>query len=185
MSRVKWLVVNFLLASNKKCMVNYLTIFLKIYISFKKGSLEKNTKTRDTKRSIDIDRSEGLQTVFPSCIIHLTHYQTTNFRLFQTERICRRQFQIWRKCQKVIQMGRKHCGKRRNCSLPAVSPFATVFSKGLFPQGRQKVSLCGNGLNISFPINLRIKQSLKAEVSKSFFKIDEKDIKWNFKMGGG
>ena len=24
----------------------------------------------------------------------LTHYQTTNFRLFQTERICRRQFQI-------------------------------------------------------------------------------------------
>ena len=24
----------------------------------------------------------------------LTHYQTTNFRLFQTERVCRRQFQI-------------------------------------------------------------------------------------------
>ena len=27
----------------------------------------------------------------------LTHYQTTNFRLFQTERVCRRQFQIGRK----------------------------------------------------------------------------------------
>ena len=27
-------------------------------------------------------------------IIHLTLYQTTNFRLFQTERVCRRQFQI-------------------------------------------------------------------------------------------
>ena len=40
-------------------------------------------------------------------------------------------------------------------------------------------------LNFSFPINLRIKQSLKAEVSKSFFKIEEKDIKWNFKMVGG
>ena len=25
---------------------------------------------------------------------HLTHYQTTNFRLFQTERVCRQQFQI-------------------------------------------------------------------------------------------
>ena len=25
---------------------------------------------------------------------NLTHYQTTNFRLFQTERVCRRQFQI-------------------------------------------------------------------------------------------
>ena len=24
----------------------------------------------------------------------LTHYQTTNFRLFQTERVCRRQFQL-------------------------------------------------------------------------------------------
>ena len=24
----------------------------------------------------------------------LTHYQTTNFRLFQTDRVCRRQFQI-------------------------------------------------------------------------------------------
>ena len=52
----------------------------------------------------------------------LTHYQTTNFRLFQTERVCRRQFQIWRKWQKVIQMGRKHCGKRRNCSLRVFRP---------------------------------------------------------------
>ena len=65
----------------------------------------------------------------------LTHYQTTNFRLFQTERVCRRQIEIWRKWQKVIQTGRKHCGKRRNCSLWAISPFPTVFSKGLFPRG--------------------------------------------------
>ena len=27
-------------------------------------------------------------------INNLTHYQTTNIRLFQTERVCRRQFQI-------------------------------------------------------------------------------------------
>ena len=26
---------------------------------------------------------------------------------------------------------RKHCGKRRNCSLPAISPFPTVFTKDL------------------------------------------------------
>ena len=32
-------------------------------------------------------------------------------------------------------MGRKHCGKRRNCSLRAISPFPTVFSKRLFPRG--------------------------------------------------
>ena len=65
---------------------------------------------------------------------YLTHYQTTNFRLFQTERVCRRQFQIWWKWQKAIQTVRKHCGKRRNCSLRAISPFPTVFSKGLFPR---------------------------------------------------
>ena len=67
--------------------------------------------------------------------ICLTHYQTTNFRLFQNERVCRRQFQIWWKWKKVIQIGRKHCGKRRNCSLRAISPFPTVFSKSLFPRG--------------------------------------------------
>ena len=77
----------------------------------------------------------------------LTHYQMTNFRLFQTERVCRRQFQIRRKWQQVIKTGRKHCGKRRNCSLRAISPFPTVFSKRLVSQGRQKMSLCGNGLN--------------------------------------
>ena len=38
----------------------------------------------------------------------LTHYQTTNFRLFQTERVCRWQFQIRQKWKKVIQTGRKH-----------------------------------------------------------------------------
>ena len=36
-------------------------------------------------------------------------------------------------------MGRKHCGKRRNCSLRAISPFTTVFSKGLFPGGIKSV----------------------------------------------
>ena len=28
-------------------------------------------------------------------------------------------------------MGRKHCGKRRECWFPAFSPFPTMFSKGL------------------------------------------------------
>ena len=69
------------------------------------------------------------------CIGVLTHYQKTNFRLFQTERVCRRQFQIWWKWQNVIQAGRKHCGKRRNCSLRAISPFPTVFFKCIFPRG--------------------------------------------------
>ena len=48
-----------------------------------------------------------------------THYRTTNFRLFQTDR--------------------KHYGKRRNCSLRAISPFPKVFSKSLFPRGVKRV----------------------------------------------
>ena len=75
----------------------------------------------------------------------LTHYQTTNLRLSQTERLCRRQFQIGRKWQKVIQMGRKHCEKRRNCSLQAISPFPTVFSKSLFPRGVKRCHCVGMG----------------------------------------
>ena len=46
----------------------------------------------------------------------LTLSQTTNFRMFQTERVCVRQFQIWWKRYQALQTGRKHCGKRRNCS---------------------------------------------------------------------
>ena len=75
----------------------------------------------------------------------LNHYQTTNFRLFRTERVCKRQFQIWQKWRKVIQMGRKHCGIRRNCSLRAIFPFPTVFSKGLFPRGVKRCRCVGMG----------------------------------------
>ena len=59
---------------------------------------------------------------------YLTLSQTTNFRLFQTERVCRGQFQIWWQWQKVLQKVRKHCGKRRNYSLRAnFSFFHSVF----------------------------------------------------------
>ena len=73
----------------------------------------------------------------------LTHYQTANLRPFQIERLCRRQFKILRKWQKVIQTGRKHCGKRRNCSLQAISPFPTVFSKDLFSRGVKRCHCVG------------------------------------------
>ena len=90
----------------------------------------------------------------------LTHYQTTNFRLFQTGRFCRRQFQIWRKWQKVIQTGRKHCGKRRNCSFWAISPFPTVFSKGFLP-GASKGGIVWEWVNLYR--NRHIREALNAE----------------------
>ena len=52
-------------------------------------------------------------------------------------------FKFDEKRKKVIQTGRKHCGKRRNCSLRAISPFPTVFSKGLFPRGVKRCHCVG------------------------------------------
>ena len=80
---------------------------------------------------------------FPGVL--LTHYQTTNFRLVQIERVCRRQFQISQKWQKVIQMDRKHCGKRRNCLLRAISPFPAVFSKDLYCRHVKSRACLGKG----------------------------------------
>ena len=105
----------------------------------------------------------------------LTHYQTTNFRLFQTERVCRQQFQIRRKWKKVIQIGRKHCGKRRNCSfLLETSNFSFSHSvcKRFVSQGSQKVSLCGNGLTHYQMTNFRLFQTER--VCRRQFQIGQK-----------
>ena len=40
-------------------------------------------------------------------LYHSLHIVHTNFRLFETERVCRRQFQIWWKWQGVLQTGKK------------------------------------------------------------------------------
>ena len=58
----------------------------------------------------------------------LTLSRMTTFRLFQTEKGCWGQFQTLWKRQIVLQMRRKHCGKRRNCSLQTISAFHTAFS---------------------------------------------------------
>ena len=42
-------------------------------------------------------------------------FQKTNSTLFQTKRVCRQQFD--EKWQNAPQRGRKHCAKRRKCSL--------------------------------------------------------------------
>ena len=39
----------------------------------------------------------------------LTPYQTTNFRLVQTEQVRRQQFQILLEWPKVLKKGRRHC----------------------------------------------------------------------------
>ena len=62
----------------------------------------------------------------------VTLSQTTNFRLFQTERVWIQQFQILWKWQKILKMDRKHCGKRRNCLLRTISSFPAVFPKDFY-----------------------------------------------------
>ena len=81
----------------------------------------------------------------PSYDNTLTLSKTANFLLFQTERVCRWQFQSWWIWQKVFQSCRKHCGKRRNCSLWTISPFSRVFSKALYCRHVKTSSCLGKG----------------------------------------
>ena len=60
---------------------------------------------------------------------YLTLYQTKFFRLVQIESICRRQSKCNLEREIFVGMDRKHFWKRRKCWLPAVPPFATMFSK--------------------------------------------------------
>ena len=55
-----------------------------------------------------------------------------NFRIVQNEsiKICRCKNKCDSKIKICFGKGRKHCGKRRKCWLPASSPFPTMFSKG-------------------------------------------------------
>ena len=71
----------------------------------------------------------------------------TTLKLFQTERVCRQKFKFVKKCWTVLQKGRKHCGKRRNHLLLAVSPFPTVYLKRLVLQTRKNKGLFGRELN--------------------------------------
>ena len=47
-------------------------------------------------------------------------------------------------------MGKEHYGKRRNCSLRAISPFPIVFSKDFYCRHEKNTDLFGKGLNLLF-----------------------------------
>ena len=82
----------------------------------------------EKKFTYRLDQSE---TWFVDNIYGLTLCQMTNFRLFQTER--------------VLQMGRKQCGKRRNCLLRAIPVFPTVFSKDFYCRHVKTKTCLGKG----------------------------------------
>ena len=64
----------------------------------------------------------------------LTHYQTTNFRFFQTERVCRRQFQLEENGRKLSKQVENTVGKGEIAHYEQFLLFP-VFSKVLFPRG--------------------------------------------------
>ena len=81
-------------------------------------------------------------TVNQSIFMFLTHYQTTNFRFFQTERVCRRQFQFHENEKKLSKQVENTVGKGEIARFF----FSLSVFKRFVSQGRQKVSLSGNGL---------------------------------------
>ena len=92
--------------------------------------------------------NKGLFRTVPRKIIPLYQasiiYPYPNRKHSQTTKSC------YIKNKICLSLGRKHCGKRRKCWLPAFSPFPHNVFKNLFPQGRQN-SIRGKGLT-SFTI---------------------------------
>ena len=89
-----------------------------------------------------------LQSIFnPSCFAELDLLRLPDSKSLQTTIL-----NLIKNGQKVLQKHRKHCGKRRNCSLRAISSFPTLFLKDLFCRHIQNKVLFVKGLNLLFPV---------------------------------
>ena len=69
-----------------------------------------------------------------------------NFRQVLVETNCRRHFKVNLKWKIGAIQCRKHCEKRRNCLLQAISPFSHNVFHSYISLVRQDAALCGNGL---------------------------------------
>ena len=86
-----------------------------------------------------------------------TFSQRTNIRLFQTlTEFAHDNFKLDENGGKFSKTLEKHCGKRRNCLLRAISLLPAVFSKRLVLQKCKNQYLFGNGL--TKPQNLGLVQ---------------------------
>ena len=79
-----------------------------------------------------IDNESTEKSCHPLCQNNLHSVFFPEWQILDTSkvRVCRQQFQIWRKWQKVLLTNRKYCGKRRNCFLSNFSFSNSIF----FPQ---------------------------------------------------
>ena len=76
----------------------------------------------------------------------------TSFRLFQTERVCIQQFQIWWKWQTVLEMGKKHCGEKEKLLITSTFPFSHRVFERFVLQTRRNQGLFGKGLSYFFTV---------------------------------
>ena len=86
--------------------------------------------------------------------------QMTNFKGFQTESLQTTISNLMNMAESSPKGYRKHCGKRRNCSLRAISPFPTVFSKDLYCR-HVKTRACLERVKPFVPINIYIYHVVK------------------------
>ena len=70
--------------------------------------------------------------------------------------------------ERFLKGKKKHCGKRRNCSLRAIAPFPTLFSKGLYGR-HDKPGLVRERVNSLLDVKLQV-----AKMGESFLDIVEK-----------
>ena len=64
---------------------------------------------------------------------------------------------IWTNRVTIISLSRKHCGKRRNCSSRAISPFPTMFSillENFLPFSSNSKLSPANSSSLSFPTSI-------------------------------
>ena len=71
--------------------------------------------------------------------LQLTHYQTINFRLFQTERVCRRQFKFDENCRKLSNRVENTVGKGEIARYKQFLLFPLCFQKACFPGASKAV----------------------------------------------
>ena len=69
----------------------------------------------------------------------LTHYQTTNFRLFQTERVCRKHFKLDENGRKTSKQAENTVGKGEIARYEQFLLFPQCFQKACFPEASKGV----------------------------------------------
>ena len=74
-----------------------------------------------------------------NCAILLIHYQKTNFRLFQTERVCRQLLQIDENGRKISKRVENTVGKREIAHYEQFLLFPQCFQKACFPRASKGV----------------------------------------------